>query len=329
MPSHIITPRPTHARAVLFAFGLACAAPVLAQSVLPAPEAPFRGRIGLRPSESTKDFPAQVQAPENAPNIVIILTDDVGFGASSTFGGPIPTPTFDRLASTGLRYNQFHTTALCSPTRAALLTGRNHHTCATGVIMEAGTGFPGYHTVMPKSCGTIAEILKQNGYNTAWFGKNHNVPDWMGSQAGPFDLWPTGLGFEYFFGFIGGDTSQWNPALTENTRPIEPPHDDPSYHLDEDMAERAIAWVRMQHAVAPEKPFLLYYAPGTAHAPHHAPAEWIEKFKGQFDHGWDRQREITFAKQKQMGVIPADAVLTERSAGIPAWDTMNADQKAV
>jgi len=316
--------------AVLFAvivLGLALTS-AEAQEVLPRPEQPFGGKIGRTVAESVKDFPKEVQAPKDAPNILIILTDDVGFGASSTFGGPIPTVTMDRLANAGLRYNNFHTTALCSPTRAALLSGRNHHTAATGVIMEAGTGFPGYNTLMPKSAGTFAEILKQNGWNTSWYGKNHNVPDWQSSQAGPFDLWPTGLGFEYFYGFIGGDTSQWNPAIIEGTKPIEP-HDAKDYFFDKDMADHTIAWIRMQHATAPSKPFLAYYAPGTAHAPHHAPKEWIAKFKGKFDQGWDKQREETFARQKAMGLIPANTKLTERSPGIPAWDGLNADQKKV
>ena len=311
---------------VLFA---TIAQPAGAQEILPRPEQPFGGKIGRITKDSVKDFPKVVEAPKGAPNVLVILTDDVGFGASSTFGGPIPTVTMDRLANNGLRYNQFHTTALCSPTRAALLSGRNHHSAATGVIMEAGTGFPGYNTLMPKSAGTFAEILKQNGYNTSWYGKNHNVPDWQSSAAGPFDLWPTGLGFEYFYGFIGGDTSQWNPAITEGTKPIEPPHDAKDYFFDKDLADRTIQWIRMQHATAPNKPFLAYYAPGTAHAPHHAPKEWIAKFKGQFDQGWDKVREETFARQKAAGLVPADAKLTERSAGIPAWDSLNADQKKV
>jgi arylsulfatase A-like enzyme len=294
---------------------------------LPIPQSSFGGKIGLTPAESVKDFPAEVTAPENAPNVLIILTDDVGFGASSTFGGPIPTPTFDKLAKSGLRYNQFHTTALCSPTRAALITGRNHHHVSTGVIMEAGVGYPGYNTLVRKSCGTIGQILKYNGYNTAWFGKNHNVPDWQTSQAGPFDLWPTGLGFEYFYGFVGGDTNQWAPALTENTRPIEPPADDPDYNFDVDMANRAIAWMRMQHAVAPDKPFFCYYATGTAHAPHHAPKEWIEIFKGKFDQGWDKVREETLARQKSLGVVPPETQLTERSKGIAAWDSLDDREK--
>ena len=255
------------------------------RSVLPIAPKPFKGHVGLRTSESKLDFPAEVTAPKGAPNILLIMPDDVGFGASTPFGGPVPTPAFDRLAAEGLRFTQFHTTALCSPTRASLITGRNHHSVSTGVIMEIATGFPGYNSLMSKSNGTIAEILKQNGYNTAWYGKNHNVPDWHSSQAGPFDLWPTGLGFERFFGFIGGDTSQFTPAIFDGTKPIEPPTDDENYHLDVDMADRAIQFIREQNALAPEKPFFIYYAPGTSHAPHHAPKEWIDKFKGKFDNG--------------------------------------------
>jgi len=323
----------TTARAGLLALSLAlgpvCVSTAAAQGVLPHPEQPFGGKIGRTTTDSVKDFPKEVHAPKGAPNILLILTDDVGFGASSTFGGPIPTVTMDRLAKEGLRYTQFHTTALCSPTRAALLSGRNHHSAATGVIMEAGTGFPGYNTLMPKSAGTFAEILKQNGWNTSWYGKNHNVPDWQSSQAGPFDLWPTGLGFEYFYGFIGGDTNQWSPAIFEGTKPIEPPHDAKNYFFDKDMADHTIAWLRMQHAVAPDKPFLAYYATGTAHAPHHAPPDWIARFKGKFDQGWDTVREETLARQKQLGIVPANAKLTERSPGIPAWDSLDADHKKV
>lgn len=298
------------------------------RSILPVPDPPFKGKIGLRPSDSEKDFPAEVKAPDGAPNILLILTDDVGFGASSTFGGPIPTPSMDRLAADGLQFTQFHTTALCSPTRAALLTGRNHHSVSTGGIMEIGVGYLGYNTLISQSKQGLGKILKLNGYNTAWFGKNHNVPDWHTSQAGPFDLWPVGLGFEYFYGFVGGDTSQWSPAIVENTRPVEPP-DDPDYNFDEDMANHAINWVRMQKAVAPNKPFFLYYAPGTAHAPHHAPKDWIEKFKGKFDHGWDAQRQMTYQTQKEKGIIPSNADLTERSPGIDPWDSLNDDQKKV
>jgi len=298
-------------------------------NVLPKPEPKFQGRIGETAKDSKPDFPREVQAPKGAPNILLILTDDVGFGASSTFGGPIPTPNFDKLAASGLKYNRMHTTALCSPTRAALITGRNHHTCATGCIMEMGTGYPGYDSLMSRSCGTIAQVLRGNGYNTSWFGKNHNVPDWHTSQDGPFDLWPTGLGFERFYGFIGGDTDQWHSALYDGTNPIEPEEQmGPNpMHLDQLLADHAIEWLRMQNAVAPAKPFFLYYSPGIAHAPHHAPKDWIAKFKGQFDQGWDKVREETLARQKKLGVVPQDTVLTPRPKDIPAWDSLSADQK--
>jgi arylsulfatase len=252
---------------------LVCATTVYAQ-VLPQPEPPFKGKIGRTVKDSTPDFPKEVEAHKGAPNILLILTDDVGFGATNTFGGPIQTPTFQGLADEGLRYNTFHTTALCSPTRAALITGRNHHSCASGVVItEFATGYPGYNSLVPRSCGSVGEVLRENGYNTAWFGKMHNVPDWMSSQAGPFDLWPSGLGFEYFYGFLGGDSDQWHPALYENTRPIEPYFEKPEYILDDDLADKAIAWLQMQHALAPHKPWFLYYATGTAHAPHHAPKD--------------------------------------------------------
>ena len=296
-------------------------------TVLPYPEAPFQGKIERLVTQSTPDFPKAVEPPKNAPNVLLILTDDVGFGASSTFGGPIPTPTFDRVANAGLQYTMFHTTALCSPSRAALITGRNHHSVASGSITEFATGFPGYDSLVSKSCGTVAQVLRGNAYNTSWFGKMHNVPDWMSSKAGPYDLWPTGLGFEYFYGFIGGDTDNWHPALYENIEPVEPYVGNPDYILNNDLAEKAIAWMRMQHAVAPNKPWLLYYAPGTAHAPHHAPKDWIAKFKGKFDQGWDKLREETLARQKQKGVAPQDTQLTKRPKEIPAWDSLSADQK--
>jgi arylsulfatase len=299
------------------------------RNVLPIPEPPFRGKIDRTVKDSTPDFPKEIQPPKGAPNVLLIMTDDVGFGASSTFGGPIPTPTFDKLAANGLRYNRFHTTALCSPTRAALLAGRNHHSCATGNIMEMGTGYPGYNTLMPKSCGTVAQVLRGNGYSTSWYGKNHNVPDWQSSQAGPFDLWPTGLGFEYFFGFIGGDMNQWNSALFENTKPIEAEEQSAGKltHLDQLLADRAIDWIRMQHAVAPDKPFFAYYTPGIAHAPHQAPKNWIARMEGKFDQGWDRVREETLERQKKLGVVPVGTRLTLRPKEIPAWDSLSADQK--
>ena len=296
-------------------------------SVLPRPEPPFGGHIGRTVKDSTPDFPKGIEAPAGAPNVLLIMTDDVGFGASSVFGGPVQTPNFQRVADDGLRYNMYHTTALCSPTRAALITGRNHHSVASGVITEFATGFPGYNSLVPTSAGSVGAVLKNNGYNTSWFGKMHNVPDWMSSQAGPFDLWPTGLGFEYFYGFIGGDTDQWHPALFENTKPIEPDVGDPTYILDRDLADKAIAWMRLQHSLAPNKPWLLYYATGTAHAPHHAPKDWIAKYKGQFDQGWDKLREETLARQIKLGVVPPNAKLTARPEQIPAWDSLSADQK--
>ena len=299
----------------------------LAQEVLPTPPAPFKGQIGLSAKDSKPDFPKPVEAPKGAPNIVLVLLDDVGFGATSTFGGPCQTPTLDRLSRNGLRYTQFHTTALCSPTRAALLTGRNHHSVHTGVIMEMGTGFPGYDSVMGKDTATVAEILKQKGWNTAWFGKNHNVPDWQTSQAGPFDLWPMGLGFEHFYGFIGGETSQWRPAVFEGTKPVEPYLGNPDYNFDYDMADQAIKWVRNQKAVAPDRPFFLYYAPGATHSPHHPKKEWIAKYKGSFEQGWDRLREQTLARQKQLRIVPANTQLTKRHAEIAAWDSLTAGQK--
>jgi arylsulfatase len=297
------------------------------QEILPKPEPPFQGKIGPTVKDSTPDFPKGVEAPAGAPNVLLILTDDVGFGASSTFGGPIQTSTFQRLADSGLRYNMYHTTALCSPTRAALITGRNHHSVASGVITEFATGYPGYNSLVPKSAGSVGSVLKDNGYNTSWFGKMHNVPDWMSSQAGPFDLWPTGLGFEHFYGFLGGDSDQWHPALYDGTNPIEPYLSDPNYILDRDLADKAIDWMRMQHALAPNKPWLLYYATGTAHAPHHAPKDWIAKYKGQFDQGWDKVREETLAHQIKLGIVPPNTQLTKRPEQIPAWDSLSADQK--
>jgi arylsulfatase A-like enzyme len=302
--------------------------PVAAQDVLPKPEPPFNGKIGRTAKESVPDFPKGLEAPKGAPNILLILTDDVGFGASSTFGGPVQTPTMDGLANSGLRYNQFHTTALCSPTRAALITGRNHHSVASGNITEFATGFPGYNSLVSRSDGSVGEVLKESGYNTSWFGKMHNVPDWMSSRAGPFDLWPTGLGFEYFYGFIGGDADQWHTAIFENNVPIESEEQvHGSKHFAELMADKAITWMQTQHSVAPNKPWLLYFATGLAHAPHHAPKDWIAKYKGQFDQGWDKVREETLARQIKLGVVPPNTQLTKRPEQIPAWDSLTDDQK--
>ena len=313
------------------AISLSGIAPANAQSVLPRPEPVFNGKMGATVATSTPDFPKPLQAPKGAPNVLLILTDDVGSAASSPFGGPIAMPTFQKLADSGVRYTRFHTTAMCSPTRSALITGRNHHSNATGVIMELSTGYPGYNSVMPKSNGSIAEILKQNGYSTAWFGKNHNVPDWQTSQAGPFDLWPTGLGFEYFYGFIGGETDQWHSAIFEGTKPVEAEEQAGGRltHFDQIMADKAINWMRLQNSMTPDKPFFAYYAPGSGHGPHHSPKEWTAKFKGQFDHGWDVQRERTLAQQIKLGVLPAATKLTPRPKEIPAWSSLSADQKMV
>ncbi len=296
-------------------------------SVLPRPDFHFTGNVGRTILDSDPpQFPQPVQPPAGAPNVVVILLDDTGFGQYSTFGGSIPSPTIDRLAAEGLRYNRFHTTALCSPTRAALLTGRNHHTAASGVITETATGYDGYTSMLPRSTGTVSEVLRQNGYMTAWIGKNHNTPPWETSAAGPFDRWANGLGFDYFYGFNAGDMNHWNPILYEN-RNLVPVSADPNYHLTVDLADKAIAWVRKVKSIAPDKPFFLYVAPGANHSPHHAPKEWIDKFKGQFDMGWDAYREQTLDRQKKLGVVPPDTKLTVRSEGLPAWDSLNTDQK--
>ncbi|PWT72446.1 MAG: arylsulfatase [Bacteroidetes bacterium] len=299
------------------------------RTVLPIADPQFHGSIDSIASTSKPDFPKGVTAPAGAPNVLLIMTDDVGFGASSTFGGPIQTPTFEKLAASGLRFNEFHTTALCSPTRAALIAGRNHHNVASGTITEMATGYPGYNSLVPKSCASVGEILKGNGWNTSWFGKMHNVPDWMSSTSGPFDLWPAGLGFEYFYGFLGGDCNQWRPALFENTTPIEPYVGNPDYILDKDLADKASSYIRKQHTISPQKPFFVYYCTGTAHAPHHAPKEWIDKYKGKFDQGWDKVREATLTRQKQLGVVPQNTKLTVRNEGIPAWDSLSPDQKKI
>lgn len=296
-------------------------------SVLPRPDFRFPGNVGRTYLESDPaQFPQMVQAPKGAPNIVLILIDDAGFGQFSTFGGGVPSPTLDKLAADGLRFNRFHTTALCSPTRAALITGRNHHSAAFAGITEIATGYDGYTCILPKSCGTVGEVLRQNGYATAWIGKNHNTPPWETSQAGPFDHWANGLGFDYFYGFNAGDMNHWNPILYENKN-LVPASKDPNYYLTTDLTDHAISWVREMKSIAPDKPYFLYVAPGATHAPHQVSKEWIDKFKGKFDEGWDKYREETLERQKKLGVVPQDTKLTVRSKGLPAWDTLNADQK--
>ena len=305
---------------------LAAVAQTTGEVVLPKPPEPFAGKIGTTYADSTQAFPKPVQAPANAPNILLILTDDVGFAAASTFGGPIATPALDRLAANGLRYTRFHTTAMCSPTRAALLTGRNHHAVGTGIVLDTASGYPGYSGQIPDSATTVADVLRLNGYNTAFFGKHHNTPQGQDDpNSGPFDLWPTGLGFQYFYGFMGGDTNQWRPRLYRGTAPAEMPKMDVT--LDHYLAQDLIQWVHGQKAAAPDKPFLAYFAPGSAHAPHQAPAEWIARFKGKFDQGWDRLREESLARQKAAGIAPKNTLLTPRPEGIPAWASLSDDQR--
>ncbi len=295
-----------------------------ARSTLPIPHRPYTGLIMYDAKDPDSKFlPIEpLRPPQGAPNVLIVLLDDVGFGATSVFGGPCQTPNFEKLAANGLRYNRFHTTALCAPTRQALLTGRNHHSVGMGVVTELATAAPGYTSIRPNTAAPLAEMLKLNGYSTAQFGKCHEVPVWQTSPLGPFDAWPTGGGgFEYFYGFLGGETNQYAPALYNGTTPIEPDKTpEEGYHFTEDMTDHAIGWIRQQKALMPDKPFFVYYAPGATHAPHHVPKEWSDKYKGQFDQGWDKLREETFRRQKALGVIPPEAELTARHAEIMAWD---------
>jgi len=302
------------------------------RTVLPIPPQPFRGTIGTTYKDSVPEAIPPVSAPEGAPNVLLVLLDDQGYGQSSTFGGLIPTPTLDRLAAGGLRYTRFHVTALCSPTRAALLTGRNHHAVGMGVITNLSTDFPGYTGSIPKSAALVSEVLRENGYATAAFGKWHLIPEKEDTPAGPYDHWPTHQGFDYFYGFLNGETNQWYPELTLGTEPVEmvaPPGRKADYTLNEDLADKAITWIKAEKSLAPDKPFFVYYAPGASHAPLQAPEEWIAKFKGQFDMGWDRYREMVLERQKKLGVVPADTKLTPRPASIPAWDSLSADQQKV
>jgi arylsulfatase A-like enzyme len=297
------------------------------QPSLPYAEPRFNGNIGTTFQDSDPAaFPAPIKAPEGAPNVLLILLDDVGFGQFSVAGGGVPTPKLEELAQDGVFYDRFHTTALCSPTRAALLTGRNHHVSGTGIITELATGYDGYTGIIPKSTATVAEILRQNGYVTAWIGKNHNTPVYETSPMGPFDHWPNGLGFDYFYGFMAGDINQVKPYLYENQTPIGTP-DDENYFLSTDLADKTIEWLQMTEAVQPDKPWFAYLAPAATHSPHQAPKEWIDRFKGKFDMGWDAYREQTFERQKQLGVIPQDAVLTPRPENLAAWNSLNDDQK--
>ena len=305
----------------------------LPRHVLPIPDQPQVGLTTYDAKDPDTQYPPirDLRPPQGAPNVLVVLLDDVGFGASSAFGGPCQTPNFEKLAANGLKYNRFHTTALCSPTRQALLTGRNHHSVGMGGITEIATSAPGYNSILPNTCSPIARTLKLNGYSTAQFGKCHEVPVWQTSPMGPFDAWPTGGGgFEYFYGFLGGETNQYYPAIYEGTTPVEPEKTpEQGYHFTADMTDRAIKWVSQQKALMADKPFFIYFAPGATHAPHHVPKEWADRYKGQFDQGWDSVREQTFARQKQLGVIPQDCQLTDRHPQIPAWDTISPEMQPI
>jgi arylsulfatase len=304
-----------------------------ARTVLPVPDRQVPGLTTYDAKDPDTAFPPiePLRPPDGSPNVLVVLLDDVGFGASSAFGGPCETPTAERLAAGGLRFNRFHTTALCAPTRQALLTGRNHHSVGMGSITETATSAPGNSSLRPNTKAPLAVTLKLNGYSTAQFGKCHEVPVWQTSPMGPFDAWPTGGGgFETFYGFIGGENNQWDPALYDGTTPVEPPATaEEGYHLTEDLADRAVSWMRQQKALMPDRPFFVYFAPGATHAPHHVPREWVEKYAGAFDDGWDVQRERTFARQKELGVVPEDTQLTARHAEIPAWDDMPPELRPV
>jgi arylsulfatase len=305
----------------------------LQRAVLPIPDRQHVGLTTYDAKDPETKFPPirDIRPPAGAANVLIVLIDDAGFGSSSAFGGPCRTPTFEKLAAEGLRYNRFHTTALCSPTRQALLTGRNHHSVGMGCITELATSAPGYTSVLPKDKVPLAMTLKLNGYSTAQFGKCHEVPVWQTSPMGPFDAWPTGGGgFEYFYGFLGGETNQYDPAIYEGTVPMDPPKTAAEgYHFTEDMTDKAIAWGRQQKALLPDKPFFMYFASGATHAPHHVPKEWVDRYKGKFDQGWDKLREETFARQKKLGVVPPDAELTKRPKEIPAWEEMDPQLRPV
>ena len=296
---------------------------------LPPPDPKFGGVIKEKASESKPWWAPRVVPPKGAPNVLLIMTDDCGFGAPGTFGGVVPTPSLDRIANNGLRYTNFHSTSLCSPTRAALITGRNHHVNGFGVVGEIATGFPGYDSVIRKENGTIGTILRENGYATSWFGKDHNTPFYQATQAGPFDQWPIGMGFEYFFGFVGGDASQWQPNLFRNTTAIYPFEGNPSWNLTTAMADEAIQYMKRIKEVAPGKPFLVYYVPGGTHAPHHPTPEWTKKISDMhlFDGGWNKLRETIFANQKRLGIMPANAKLTDWPKELPEWDTLSFEEK--
>ena len=296
---------------------------------IPQPPPEFGGVINEKASDSKAWWAPRVVPPKGAPNVLLIMTDDQGFGAPSTFGGVIPTPAMDRIAKAGLRYTNFHSTSLCSPTRAALITGRNHHSVGSGVVGEIATGFPGYDSIIPIDKGTIGTILKANGYATSWFGKDHNTPSYQSSQAGPFEQWPNGMGFEYFYGFVGGDASQWQPNLFRNTTAIYPFLNNPGWNMQTAMADEAIGYIKQLKEIAPGKPWLVYYVPGATHSPHHPTPEWIKKIGDMhlFDEGWNKLRETIFANQKRLGIMPENARLTPWPKELPQWDSLSREQK--
>jgi arylsulfatase A-like enzyme len=296
---------------------------------IPPPDPKFGGVIKEKASESTPWWAPRIVPPKGAPNVLLIMTDDQGFGAPSTFGGVVPTPNMDRIANAGLRYTNFHSTSLCSPTRAALITGRNHHSVGYGVVGEIATGFPGYDSIIPIEKGTIGTVLKANGYATSWFGKDHNTPSYQSSQAGPFEQWPNGMGFEYFYGFVGGDASQWQPNLFRNTTAIYPFLNNPGWNLETAMADEAIQHIKQLKEVAPGKPWLVYYVPGATHAPHHPTPEWVKKISDMhlFDEGWNKVREKIFANQKRLGIMSENAKLTPWPKELPEWDSLSWDEK--
>src|SRR5690554_349678 len=307
--------------------GAADATTTISGKEIPAPVAADKGKVGKTVAESKTWWPPRVVPKKEAPNVLLIMTDDAGYGVSGTFGGVIPTPALDRIADNGLRYTQFNSTSLCSPTRAALLTGRNHHAVGFGVITELSTGYPGYNSIIGTDNGTIGQILKGNGYATSWFGKNHNTPSFAYGAAGPFDQWPSGMGFDYFYGFQGGETDQYTPYLFQDHTQIFPWIDKPDYNLSTDLADEAIGRMKALQSADPNQPFFIYYAPGGTHSPHQPPKEWIEKFKGKFDMGWNVMREQIFANQKRLGVIPANTQLTPWPKELPQWESLSADEK--
>jgi arylsulfatase len=318
-----------HAQQITGAPGSPGATTTLDGKQLPPPDPKFGGVIREKASESQAWWAPRVVPPKGAPNVLLIMTDDQGFGAPSTFGGVIPTPAMDRIAREGVRYTNFHSTSLCSPTRAAIITGRNHHSVGFGVVGEIATGFPGYDSIIPIEKGTIGTILKENGYATSWFGKDHNTPSYQSSQAGPFNQWPNGMGFDYFYGFVGGDASQWQPNLFRNTTAIYPFQGNPGWNLETAMADEAIQHIKQLKEIAPGKPWLVYYVPGATHAPHHPTPEWIKKISDMhlFDEGWNKVRETIFANQKRLGIMPADAKLTPWPKGLPEWDSLSFEEK--